>query len=191
MSRWNPAGPLTDEQKRLAEANYPLAKLFLKRIAPGRHPMEQERIATALDLALIDTARNFDPAKGRFSTYFRHAFLSRLKRLRADDRPKGYRRTNRPGCPVQVPIRSRAVDRALIVWPDRYPGQSVDESLAWSAMDTVLDPVERAVVKLRLIDGKVFREIGDAVGYKDKHGPRECFFRAIRKLRDHFGVNSD
>lgn len=161
-----PRPPLTDAQRDLAGANYPLALHVARRLArPGR--LEEYRDA-AVD-GLLMAARAYDPGRGAGFATLAGLYMARS----ISDKEKYLRRS----CRRPDPPRRDAAPEPWV--PPRIPDDDVD----FEALVAALPPRDRLLLRLRYRDGLARRVIAARLG-TTRAWATELDARALGRLRD-------
>jgi RNA polymerase sigma factor (sigma-70 family) len=156
MPRWEPRPPLTDAQRDLAGANWPLVHWFVGRFCRRRPDLVEEVRDAATD-GLLDAARNFDPAvECSFATLaHRSMFFSALSRLR-------FLAREIRNCPAQLLSLDQSDPELLaeLGLPPRLPDDEPD----FDALIAPLPERHRALLRARFVDDATLDEAGAAIG---------------------------
>lgn len=170
---------LTEAQRRLAEDYIPLAR-SLARPLKLRFPRSYQELDSASLMALVEAARDFDPARGvSFATFARLrirgalADVGRSMRLRGIDGP----------APLVVALTPYSEHHGSVLVASEPPpvGSGLEDLESFERRIRPLPARHREVIRLYYLRGMKLSEVGQALGLSTA---RVCVMRqeALRLL---------
>lgn len=130
-----PRAPLTDEARQLAEKYVPLARSLAKPLKKS-WPIERDEFDSAAQLALVEAAQSFDPARNvKFATFARYRIWGALRDVQRGLVTAGWR-GDVENAPTVSSLADDAEENGLIVGsePDAPVGEefeSIDFVESW------------------------------------------------------------
>ena len=171
---------LTDEQRKLAEENLPLVWWFIQKRLTARRLIavnEIDDVASYLMFYLCRTAENYQPEKGKFSTYAMRAFWRAFNLYRA----------NRDKYQSHTRLTNFVVDEITDTVPDKV--YLYEPFVCWPDISKLFDYIRLSDNEAMMIDMYYrerlgFTEIGRRVG-KTKSNVCTALRNVRQKLADY------
>lgn len=126
-----PEPPLTRDQQELAASHYLAALHFCKKYRSAYRDLDWQDYRQTILLALCQAARSWDGQKGAFTTHLGWLARGALIQARRDERPAGYKNTQRYR---EYPRTSDLGDRAYRVTLSRARAHHAARPAVWEAL---------------------------------------------------------